>query len=103
MPPAITAKPFGGSPLRTSMSLGFALLQAFWFFLPAYVANPAAVLFGGGRPVDGGRVLADGHRLFGDGKTWRGFAGGGFMGVAVGPLQWGIPPAGEAELPGGRF
>ncbi len=26
----------------------------------------------GGRPLDGGRVLADGHRLLGDSKTWRG-------------------------------
>jgi len=85
------------------MSLGFALLQAFWFFLPAYVANPAAVLFGGGRPVDGGRVLADGHRLLGDGKTWRGFAGGVFVGIAVGLLQWGIALAVEPELAWGSF
>lgn len=26
----------------------------------------------GSRPMDGGRVLADGHRLLGDSKTWRG-------------------------------
>jgi len=70
------------------MSIGFALLQAFWFFLPAYVANPTAVLFGGGRPIDGGRVLADGHRLFGDGKTWRGLVGGVLSGILVGLIQW---------------
>ena len=26
------------------------------------------------RPLDGGKVLADGHRLFGSSKTWRGLA-----------------------------
>ena len=80
------------------MSLGFAVLQAFWFFLPAYVANPAAVLFGGGRPIDGGRVLADGHRLFGDGKTWRGLGGGVLIGVLVGFVEWGLASVVEPEL-----
>lgn len=80
------------------MSLAFSLLQAFWFFLPAYVANPAAVLFGGGRPIDGGRVLADGHRMLGDGKTWRGFGGGVIVGILVGFLQWGIALGVEPEL-----
>lgn len=34
----------------------------------------AASIFGGwgDRPLDGGRVLADGQRLLGDSKTWRG-------------------------------
>ncbi len=42
------------------------------------IANGAPVvatrLFGewGAHPLDGGRVLADGHRLFGHSKTWRG-------------------------------
>lgn len=85
------------------MSLAFALLQSFWFFLPAYVANPAAVLFGGGRPVDGGRVLADGQRLLGDGKTWRGFGGGVSMGILVGFAQWGVALAVEPELAWGGF
>lgn len=85
------------------MSLGFAILQSFWFFLPAYVANPAAVLFGGGRPIDGGRVLSDGHRLFGDGKTWRGFGGGVFVGVVVGFVQWGMALAVYPDLSWGGF
>ena len=80
------------------MSVGFALLQSFWFFLPAYVANPAAVLFGGGPPIDGGRVLVDGNRLFGDGKTWRGFGGGVFVGIVLGLAQWGIAAAVEPDL-----
>ncbi len=85
------------------MSLGFALVQSFWFFLPAYVANPAAVLFGGGAPIDGGRVLGDGQRLFGDGKTWRGFGGGVFVGILVGLAQWGVALAVEPELSWGTF
>jgi CDP-2,3-bis-(O-geranylgeranyl)-sn-glycerol synthase len=64
------------------------LLLAFWFFLPAYVANPAAVLVGGGTPVDFGVTLRDKRRLFGDGKTWRGFIGGGLIGVALGTIMW---------------
>lgn len=85
------------------MSLGFALLASFWFFLPAYVANPAAVLFGGGRPIDGGRVLSDGHRLFGDGKTWRGLAGGIGTGVALGLLLWAASSVLDPGLSFGAF
>lgn len=50
----------------------FALLAiAIWVMLPAYVPNNAAVLVGGGRPIDGGRTWG-GNRILGDGKTWRG-------------------------------
>lgn len=55
---------------------------AIWVMLPAYVPNNAAVLVGGGRPIDGGRTL-DGKRLLGDGKTWRGTAGGTIAGALV--------------------
>src|SRR5256886_10801535 len=58
-----------------------AIPQALWFFLPAYVANPMAVVFGGGTPIDFGRTLRDGERLFGDGKTWRGLVGGTLAGA----------------------
>ena len=63
-----------------------AIPQALWFFLPAYLANPMAVLFGGGRPIDFGRSLRDGERVFGDGKTWRGLLGGTTMGAVLGLL-----------------
>jgi len=63
-----------------------AIPQALWFFLPAYVANPMAVVFGGGTPIDFGRTLRDGERVFGDGKTWRGLVGGTASGAAVGLL-----------------
>jgi CDP-2,3-bis-(O-geranylgeranyl)-sn-glycerol synthase len=63
-----------------------AIPQALWFFLPAFVANPMAVVFGGGTPVDFGRTLRDGERLFGDGKTWRGLVGGTLSGALLGVL-----------------
>jgi len=85
------------------VSLGFALLQSFWFFLPAFVANPSAALFGGGRPIDGMRVLSDGNRLFGDGKTWRGFGGGVFGGAVLGLIQWGVSFAVDPDLSFGPF
>ncbi|MFP8958423.1 CDP-2,3-bis-(O-geranylgeranyl)-sn-glycerol synthase [Natrialbaceae archaeon A-CW3] len=55
---------------------------AFWVMLPAYVPNNAAVLAGGGRPIDGGREL-NGRRLLGDGKTWRGTAAGILAGLLL--------------------
>src|SRR2546430_6349037 len=63
-----------------------AIPQALWFFLPAFIANPMAVVFGGGSPIDGGRSLFDGQRMFGDGKTWRGLIGGTFSGAILGLL-----------------
>ena len=58
-----------------------SLVSALWAMLPAYLPNNAAVLFGGGPPIDGGRKWG-GRRLLGDGKTWRGTA----VGVLAGTL-----------------
>ena len=55
---------------------------ALWTMLPAYIPNNAAVLFGGGPPIDGGRTMG-GSRLLGDGKTWRGTAAGTLAGTAL--------------------
>ncbi|MFC7136396.1 CDP-2,3-bis-(O-geranylgeranyl)-sn-glycerol synthase [Halobaculum litoreum] len=55
---------------------------ALWAMLPAYVPNNAAVLAGGGAPIDGGRTWG-GRRVLGDGKTWRGTAVGTVAGVAL--------------------
>jgi len=63
-----------------------AIPLAVWFFLPAFVANPMAVVFGGGTPIDFGRTLSDGERIFGDGKTWRGLLGGTVSGAVLGLL-----------------
>lgn len=68
------------------------LVVAVWLMLPAYVPNPAAVLTGGGLPVDLGRRAWDGKRILGDGKTYRGLLGGTFSGIAVGLLQYLVEP-----------
>lgn len=58
------------------------LVVAVWAMLPAYVPNNAAVVLGGGRPIDGGRVW-NGARLLGAGKTWRGTVGGILVGMLL--------------------
>lgn len=63
-------------------------IGAIWFILPAYFANGSPVIVGGGRPIDGGRNWRDGKRLFGDGKTYRGFIGGVIIGTAIGFIQF---------------
>lgn len=64
---------------------------ALWAMLPAYVPNNAAVLAGGGRPIDGGRTW-NGRRLLGDGKTWRGTVIGILAGTALGLVLNAIVP-----------
>jgi CDP-2,3-bis-(O-geranylgeranyl)-sn-glycerol synthase len=78
----------------------FALVSAFWIMLPAYVPNPAAVVLGGGPPIDGGASWRDGRRLFGDGKTIRGFILGVLAGVAVGGAELWVQAA-AIQTPGG--
>ena len=55
--------------------------------LPAYIPNPLAAVFGGGKPIDGGRTMGDGRRILGDGKTYRGLFVGIICGLLVGLLQ----------------
>ena len=69
----------GGRPASMVVE---TLAVAVWAMLPAYVPNNAAVLAGGGPPIDGGRTYG-GRRLLGDGKTWRGTAGGIIAGVLL--------------------
>ncbi len=57
------------------------VVVALWAMLPAYIPNNAAVLAGGGRPIDGGTTLG-GARVLGDGKTWR----GAIAGIAAGAV-----------------
>jgi len=66
-----------------------AILTAVWVFIPAMVPNSAAALFGGGTPIDLGRTW-NGHRILGDGKTWRGLFGGGLSGVVIGMVQMAV-------------
>jgi len=74
------------------MDLLGVVVTAFWAMLPAYVPNNVAVLAGGGRPIDGGRMLGD-RRLLGDGKTWRGTAVGTAAGTALAVGLTAVRPA----------
>jgi len=57
---------------------------ALYFILPAYCANAAPVIFGGGRPIDAGRTFIDGRPILGSLKTVRGFFAGLIVGTLVG-------------------
>ena len=67
------------------MDVYAVVATAVWAMFPAYIPNNAAVLAGGGRPIDGGRMLGD-RRMLGDGKTWRGTAVGWTAGAALAVL-----------------
>ncbi|SFS68607.1 CDP-2,3-bis-(O-geranylgeranyl)-sn-glycerol synthase [Halostagnicola kamekurae] len=75
------------------MTLLETVAVAFWVMLPAYVPNNAAVLAGGGRPIDGGRMWGD-KRVLGDGKSWRGTA----VGVLAGLVLAGILTVAEPSV-----
>lgn len=68
------------------------VLLAIYYIIPAYVANGLAVVTGGGKPIDLGRYFRDGRRIFGDGKTIRGFIGGVLCGFLAGIIQMIIAP-----------
>jgi CDP-2,3-bis-(O-geranylgeranyl)-sn-glycerol synthase len=82
------------------------LLFSLLLIVPAYISNASMVITGGGKPIDGGKVLKDGRRLFGDHKTWNGLIKGPlFIGIPISvvvfilflilwPLIEGIPLAG---------
>ncbi|MFH1821288.1 MAG: CDP-2,3-bis-(O-geranylgeranyl)-sn-glycerol synthase [Methanobacteriota archaeon] len=63
------------------------LSAAIWLILPAYVANAAPVVLGGGKPIDGGRKFTDGRPILGPGKTIRGLIAGLIAGSIFGALQ----------------
>ena len=67
------------------------VVTAVWAMLPAYVPNNAAVLAGGGKPIDGGRKLGD-RRILGDGKTRRGTVVGTAAGLGLALLLSAIAP-----------
>lgn len=58
-------------------------LEILLFIIPAYFANASPVLLGGGTPIDLGKKFSDGKRIFGNGKTIRGFLGGVATGVIL--------------------
>ncbi len=62
----------------------FDVIDALYFILPAYCANAAPMIFGGGRPIDAGKNLSNGKPILGSHKTYRGFFFGLFIGTLVG-------------------
>ena len=82
----------------------FSGLAALWIMIPAYVPNSAAALFGGGTPIDFGRTSGDGRRIFGDGKTYRGFFGGVLCGILAGLVEiWAASSFNLTALPHQTF
>src|SRR3989344_4832589 len=63
----------------------FLILNAIYYYLPAYFANGMPIAFGGGFPLDFGKNWKDGKRIFGDGKTFSGL----IFGIGVGTLAIG--------------
>lgn len=80
-------------------SIALEIFNALYYIFPAYCANGAPVLFGGGRPIDGGKKLRDGKPIFGSHKTIRGFIFGILIGTFVGWAQEFLAPG--ANLPQG--
>ncbi|WGI16912.1 CDP-2,3-bis-(O-geranylgeranyl)-sn-glycerol synthase [Methanonatronarchaeum sp. AMET-Sl] len=68
------------------------IITALWLVIPAYVPNSTAVLFQGKTPIDFNKDFIDGNRLLGDGKTIRGFIGGGLCGTITGGIQIYLAP-----------
>ncbi|NIR86381.1 CDP-2,3-bis-(O-geranylgeranyl)-sn-glycerol synthase [Candidatus Bathyarchaeota archaeon] len=62
--------------------------SALYFILPAYCANAAPVIFGGGTSIDFGKTFLDGKPIFGSHKTVRGFFAGLIVGALVGFAQY---------------
>ncbi|MFH1126760.1 MAG: CDP-2,3-bis-(O-geranylgeranyl)-sn-glycerol synthase [archaeon] len=63
------------------------IIQALWFILPAYIANPTPVIVGGKTPLDFNRKFFDNNPIFGKGKTWRGTFFGILAGTAAAYIQ----------------
>ena len=70
------------------MDIATLIVEALKFIFPAYCANGAPVLAGGGLPMDFGKNFVDGKRVFGNNKTFRGFFFGLAVGVGVGLIEW---------------
>jgi len=69
------------------MDVALLVVEALKFIFPAYCANATPVLAGGGTRMDFGRNFADGKRIFGNNKTFRGFFFGWGVGIMVGVTE----------------
>jgi len=72
------------------LDIATLVVEAFKFIFPAYCANAAPVLAGGGLPMDFGKNFVDGRRVFGQNKTFRGFFFGLIIGVFVGLVEYAV-------------
>ncbi|MEM2108685.1 MAG: CDP-2,3-bis-(O-geranylgeranyl)-sn-glycerol synthase [Candidatus Bathyarchaeia archaeon] len=70
------------------MDIARVIIEALIFIFPAYCANAAPVIAGGGQQIDFGRNFFDGKPIFGKNKTYRGFFLGLAVGVMVGIAEW---------------
>jgi CDP-2,3-bis-(O-geranylgeranyl)-sn-glycerol synthase len=69
------------------MDIATLIVEALMFIFPAYCANAAPVIAGGGQPMDFGKNFFDGKPFFGKNKTFRGFFFGLTIGIFVGVLE----------------
>ena len=63
------------------------LFNIIWFILPPYIANMAPAVWGGGPPLDKGKLFYDGRRWLGKGKTIKGTIIGVIAGIIISLLQ----------------
>lgn len=69
------------------MDIAVLIIEAMIFIFPAYCANGAPVLLGGGPPMDLGKMFLDGKPILGKNKTFRGFFFGLAIGIMVGLIE----------------
>jgi CDP-2,3-bis-(O-geranylgeranyl)-sn-glycerol synthase len=69
------------------MDVTTLIVEALKFIFPAYCANAAPVLAGGGKPMDFGKNFVDGKPIFGKNKTFKGFFFGLAIGIFVGLVE----------------
>ena len=69
------------------MYIATLIIEALTFIFPAYCANAAPVIAGGGKPMDFGKNFIDGKPIFGTNKTFRGFFFGWAVGIIVGFVE----------------
>jgi len=87
--------------MSTINEAAIEVFNALYYIFPAYCANGAPVIFGGGPAIDGGRKLSDGKPVFGSHKTYRGFIFGIAIGTLVGWAQEFLAP--NVGLPKGSL
>jgi CDP-2,3-bis-(O-geranylgeranyl)-sn-glycerol synthase len=79
--------------MTVANTVALEIFNALYYIFPAYCANGAPVLFGGGRPIDSGKLSRDGKPIFGSHKTIRGFVFGLLIGTFVGWVQEAYGPS----------